>query len=103
MKTAKLKEDLTIPGCWYYFVNDHGENDAVWDPPCFYARDLKVEVVKEGLASGLSGNVRAPHIPNGTHVAICLWTKYPATKDQIGVADMLVLPVTMLKDIKEEP
>jgi hypothetical protein len=33
MKTARLKEELVVPGYWYYFVNHDGENEACWVPP----------------------------------------------------------------------
>lgn len=97
MKTARLKKELVVPGYWHYFVNHRGENDACWIPPCKYPADTEFEVVKEGIADGLEDAVRAPRIPDGTHVAICRWDKCPATKDQIGMAEMFVVSVDMLE------
>ena len=96
-KTVRLKKELVVPGYWHYFVNHYGENDAVWIPPCKYPADTEFEVIKEGIACGPEKEVRGPHIPDGTHIAVCKWERYPVTEDQIGVAEMFVVPVTMLE------
>ena len=96
-KTVRLKKELVVPGYWHYFVNHYGDNDAVWIPPCKYPADTEFEVIKEGIACGPEKEVRGPHIPDGTHIAVCRWEQYPVTEDQIGVAEMFVVPVTMLE------